>query len=139
MNRIDLPQLGSIENPEDELPLMFDEAMQELEDHLNKVQLLSPVFSATPTFDLDDSDAFNLGAMTVNITNITLNNAHTGQIWRVVFLQDGIGSRTIAGWPASVLLTGGSFTPTSTAGKRSSLTFLYDGSKHVEMARSLNM
>ena len=139
MRRIDLPSLGSIDKPEEELPAAFDEAMYLLEDHLNAIGVFSIDFSATPTFDLEEADSFDLAAMTVNITGITLNNPHVGQVWRVVFLQDGVGSRTISGWPASVLLTGGSFTPTATGGKRSMLTFLYDGSNHVEQSRSLNM
>ena len=96
-------------------------------------------FSATPTFDVSQGDQIELAAMTANITGITISNAYKGQIWTVTFTQGGSGSYTIAGWPASVLLSGAAFTPTVTVGAKSSLTFRYDGTNHVEIARDLDV
>jgi hypothetical protein len=96
-------------------------------------------FSATPTFDVSQGDQIELGAMTANVTGITISNAYKGQIWTVTFKQGGAGSYTVAGWPAAVLLSGAAFTPTVTVGANSSLTFRYDGTSHVEIARDLDV
>lgn len=98
----------------------------------------TPTFSATPTVDAAQVDTVFLN-LTGNITGITINNPDTGRKLRFIFLQDGTGSRTVAGWPASVAFAGASFTPTATANKYSTVSFEYANSKWVEIARTLNV
>jgi len=53
-------------------------------------------FSATPTFDCDDSNIFELGALTSNVTSMTIANASSGQSISIRFVQDATGGRTVA-------------------------------------------
>jgi ethanolamine utilization microcompartment shell protein EutS len=52
-------------------------------------------FSATPTFDAATSNVFTLGAMTANITDVTINNPTDGQSILIRLVQDGTGGRTV--------------------------------------------
>ena len=67
------------------------------------------ISSGAITFDLALSNSFDV-LLTENITAITISNppasGNKGQL-EITFLQDGTGSRTVAGWPASVLWPGG--------------------------------
>lgn len=73
------------------------------------------------TFTLSTSNAYEV-ELTSNITSITLSNAPpTGQYGELIikFIQDGTGSRTVAGWPASVKWPSGAapvITTTATTG-----------------------
>ena len=88
---------------------------------------------------------FNKVNLTANITTITFPTGTAaqldGQKVRIQFTQDGTGGRTVAGWPAAVLLAGGSFTPTATAAKTSHIDFIYEQgeAKWYEVSRSLNI
>lgn len=88
---------------------------------------------------------FNKHNLTANITSITFPTGTAdnldGQLVRIQFTQDGTGGRTVSGWPADVLLAGGSFTPTSTASKTSHIEFIYERgeAKWYEVSRSLNI
>jgi len=139
MRRIDLPRIGVGPEPEKELPLQFEEAMERIEDILNQIEPQAVAFAASISFDLNEADTFDVAALTGNVTAITINNPHKGQTWSVIFTQDGTGSRTVLGWPSAVLLADGAFTLTTTADKKDSITFLYDGTNHVEKSRALNM
>jgi len=57
---------------------------------------LTPAHSATPTFDCSAGNVFEPGAMTSNITSMTLSNAVAGQTVQIIFKQDGTGGRTVA-------------------------------------------
>ncbi len=57
---------------------------------------LTPVHSATPTFDCATSNVFEPAAMTSNVTSITLANATAGQTVQIRFQQDATGGRTCA-------------------------------------------
>ena len=64
-------------------------------------------FSATPTFDFSNSDNLEI-TLTANITSITLSNIPAdGRTVYILFKQDGIGSRTITGWPSGTEVIGG--------------------------------
>lgn len=97
-------------------------------------------FSATPTFDPANGD-FQTITMTANITGWTFSAGLEGEVVTIAFIQDGTGSRTLAGTPSNVLLAGGALTLTTTASKRDQITFRYDATltKWVEQARSLNL
>lgn len=97
-------------------------------------------FSATPTFD-PSLGSYAQITMTGNITSWTLTTSGlvSGQFFTLVFIQDGTGSRTLAGAPASVKYAGGSLTLTATASKRDAITFRWDGTSAYEVARSLNL
>ncbi|RKY32398.1 MAG: hypothetical protein DRP74_02685 [Candidatus Omnitrophota bacterium] len=115
-----------------------------LKDHLRELyrlierRYISVDFSATPTFDCDEGDIFKI-TLTGNITGITLKNAYQGRTITIIFLQDAIGSRTVAGWASNVKLAGAAFTVTSTASVYSAITLTYTGSVWVEVARSLDI
>jgi len=88
---------------------------------------------------------FNKHNLTANITTITFPTGTAtnldGQLVRIQFTQDATGGRTVAGWPATVLLAGGAFTPTATAYKTSHIEFIYERgeARWYEVARSLNI
>lgn len=88
---------------------------------------------------------FNKHNLTGNITSITFPTGTAAQLdgvkIRIQFTQDATGGRTVAGWPADVLLSGGSFTPTATAYKTSHIEFIYERgeAKWYEVSRSLNL
>lgn len=83
--------------------------------------------------------------LAANVTAITFptgtGSTLDGQRLLIQFTQDATGGRTVAGWPADVLLSGGSFTPTSTAFKTSLIEFVYEQgeAKWYEVTRSLNI
>jgi len=78
--------------------------------------------------------------LTENITSITMPSSIDGFEICLVF-TNGVGPYTVAGWPATVSLAGGTFTVTATNGKRDTITFRYhsDFSKWLEIARTQNL
>ncbi len=64
-------------------------------------EVTSVAFSATPTFNLALSNNFALGALTGNVTAITVSGwtASKFQTASILFVQDGSGNHTVA-WPA---------------------------------------
>lgn len=66
---------------------------------------LTPAHSATPTFDADASNVFEPGALTGNVSSITINNPHGGQSINIRFVQDAAGGRTVA-VPAGAVVSG---------------------------------
>lgn len=62
-------------------------------------------FSATPTFDASKSNVHYLGAMTANVTSVTISNPSDGQTLNIRFVQDATGSRTVT-LPSSIHATG---------------------------------
>lgn len=83
--------------------------------------------------------------LAANVTSITFPTG-TGstldtQRLLIQFTQNGTGGFTVTGWPADVLLAGGSFTPTATAFKTSLIEFVYEQgeAKWYEVTRSLNI
>jgi len=116
--------------------------IERLEDRLNRFEPYVLAYSATPTFDLSiipHDGTIDLGAITANITAITITNPGVGQKWTVIFTQDGTGSWTVGGWPSNVKFTGAAFTITGTAGAKSIITLVYDGVNHLEIARALDV
>ncbi len=87
----------------------------------------SVAFSATPTFDASASNFHIFGALTANVTAITLSNAQEGQFLTIRFTQDGTGGRTITtgnmGATNAPSITG---SPTTTANKASYLNLTYN-------------
>lgn len=67
------------------------------------------ISSGAITFDFANGNAFEV-LLTENITIITLSNPPASGIYGEIiikFVQDGTGSRTVAGWPATVNWPGG--------------------------------
>ena len=95
-------------------------------------------FSATPTFRMNAGVSQEI-TMTANITGITLSNPIPGVPLFLLFKQDGVGGRTVAGWPAGVLLSGGAFTPTAGAGKWARLCLIWAIANWSECGRVLDM
>lgn len=78
-------------------------------------------FSATPTFDALQSNVFELGALTANVTSMTINNPTAGQTIAIRVKQDGTGGRTVAS-PSGAKIAGSVGTTASAA---SILTLTY--------------
>lgn len=57
---------------------------------------VASAFSATPTFDAALSNVFEMGALTANVTSITIANPANGQTISIRMQQDGTGGRTVA-------------------------------------------
>ncbi len=80
-------------------------------------------FSATPVFNL--AVCIHEITLTGNITSFTVTGGTSGSLQTFVFIQDGMGSRTVVGQPAAML---GFFTIGATASKNNAQSFAYDGS-----------
>lgn len=80
-------------------------------------------FSATPTFDGNNSNYFDFATMTGNVTSSTFNNVSIGQTITVRVKQDGTGNRSFA-LPGSAIVSG---SIGLTAGKASLLTVTFNG------------
>lgn len=82
----------------------------------------SQAFTATPTFDAALSNVFEFsGAMTANVTAVTISNAHAGQTISIRVKQDGTGSRTFATPTGAKIL--GSVGPTAATASILTLTY----------------
>ena len=118
--------------------------LYQLKEYLRDLySLFSPrtqtvTFAASITVDADQAETFYV-KLTGNITSITIKNADTGRKIRFVFLQDATGSRTVAGWPSTVLLSGAAYTITSTANVYSTISFEYINSKWIETGRTTDV
>lgn len=90
------------------------------------------ISSGAVIFDCSTGNSFDV-SLTENITSITLSNppaTGTKGIIEITFVQDGTGSRTVAGWPASVEWTSGSaptITTTATTGTDDITLRTHDG------------
>lgn len=62
-------------------------------------------FASSITIDATDSTYFEVGALTANITTVTVLNLNIGQKIRVRFVQDATGGRTVAA-PAGAKIAG---------------------------------
>jgi hypothetical protein len=83
--------------------------------------------------------------LTASVTSITFPTGTSdeldGQIISFLFVQDATGGRTVSGWPASVLLSGGSLTVTAGAFKSTHVRFQYEKGQTswFEISRSLDI
>lgn len=114
---------------------------------LNRDQTQTPTFAATLALDA------SLGTMIVvsltgNVTSWSIANAQPGELITVVFVQDATGSRTLASAASNIKFLNTTYlgstagtapTLTTTASKRDSFTFRYDGTNYVEQSRVMNM
>lgn len=71
------------------------------------------------------------GAITVNAPV----SPYSGQLLTFVFIQDGTGGRVVT-WNAVYKFN---WTPTTTAAKRNSITFMYDGTSWNQTATAINL
>lgn len=97
-------------------------------------------FSATPTFNVATAAVQRI-VLTGNITGWTTPaGAYEGQTLTIKFIQDGTGSRTLAGTPANLRLAGGALTLSTGANKCDTLNFLWDATltQWIEECRALN-
>ena len=116
--------------------------IEKLSDRLEHIAPYAPAFSATPTLDLSrisHGGTINFGTLTANVTAVTITNAGKGQRWTIIFTQNGGGGFTIAGWPSNVKLTGAAFAITGTANAKSIISFVFDGTNHLEVCRALDV
>lgn len=113
----------------------------QLKDHLRELydlvewHFVTIANAASVTIDADQGDIFYF-SLTGNITGITISNAAQGRIIRLIFKQDGTGSRTVAGFASNIMLAGDAFSVTSNANRYTTLTLCYDGTNWVEIART---
>jgi len=95
--------------------------------------------SGTVTLDIATGSIF-IVTLTGNVTSWTLSNGVvSGEELEVHFLQDGTGSRTLAGAGGAMKLAGGALTLTTTASKRDILRFRNIGGQFWETSRSMNV
>jgi hypothetical protein len=115
-----------------------DNCFQVTEGLIRKRVLVS---SSDGILTLPNTGCYYSVTLTENITSIVLPTARDGKEIRIKFVQAATGGPyTVAGW-SGVLLAGGSFTMTSTAGKADILTLVYDLGKTIwyEVSRSQSM
>ncbi len=95
--------------------------------------------SATPAFDPANGDKQRM-ILTANVTSWTFAAGLSGETVTIEFIQDGTGSRTLAGTPANVKLAGAALTLSTGVNKRDLITFEYDStdSNWYERSRALN-
>lgn len=62
-------------------------------------------FAASLTIDMLAGDYYEVGALTANITTLTISNQREGERLRIRFVQDGTGGRTVA-TPAGAKIAG---------------------------------
>lgn len=75
--------------------------------------------------------------LAANATSSTITGAATGQVITLSWIQDATGSRTYA-WPSNCKFAGGAApTASTTASYRDNVTFRYDGTNWIEIARSV--
>lgn len=87
----------------------------ELKDYAETVETVAA--AANVTFDFETGN-HKYVSLTTNITGITLSHppaAGRAGMMIITFEQDGVGGRTVAGWPASVFWPNGAPAPTITA------------------------
>lgn len=80
-------------------------------------------FNATITLNVRESDYFEVGALTGNITTFNLNDGYTGKKVRIRFVQDATGGRTVV-VPTSAKVTG---TLASAANQATHLDLIFVG------------
>lgn len=95
-------------------------------------------YAASITVDADEAETFFV-TLTGNITGITIKNPDTGRKIKFIFLQDGTGSRTVAGWGSDVMLSGDAFSVTSNASRYTTISFEYINSNWIEIARTTDV
>ncbi len=79
--------------------------------------------SATPSFDWSARNQYTM-LLTANVTAITFTGGQPGAGDRLLLCQDGVGSRTVAGWDSKILWPGATApTQTATANKCDLYTF----------------
>lgn len=95
--------------------------------------------SATPAFDPANGNKQRM-ILTANVTSWTFAAGAAGESVTLEFIQDGTGTRTLAGTPANVKLAGAALTLSTGINKRDLITFEYDttDSNWYEQSRSLN-
>lgn len=71
----------------------------------NATTPVSVAFSATPTFNAQQSNVFYFGTLTGNVTSMTISNPTDGQTIQIRFVQDATGGRTVA-LPSGAVVSG---------------------------------
>lgn len=74
--------------------------------------------------------------LAANATSSSIINPTTGQLITIEWVQDGVGGRTYS-WPANCKFAGGAAPADTTANKRSSVSFWYDGTNWQEINRAV--
>ena len=103
------------------------------------VATAAPAAAGTYTPDLGRANSFLIQMPAGNITIAAPVNARSGLLMDITIIQDGVGSRTVT-WNAIFHFAGATApTLTTTASRRDSFRFLYNGTFWQELARTLNV
>jgi hypothetical protein len=98
----------------------------------------APAAAGTYTPDMRLGNRFIVTMPAGNITIAAPVNARTGLILDIVIVQDATGSRTVT-WNAAYHFAGAAApTLTTTASRRDTFRFVYDGASWNETSRTLN-
>ena len=94
---------------------------------INTAEVVSAlsISAGAVTINLALGNMFTL-TLTSNVTSVAFTNvpaAGKGQAIAIEVKQDATGGRTVAGWPASVTWSGGTYAPTATANAIDEITF----------------
>jgi hypothetical protein len=99
---------------------------------------VTSVLSSNGSVSLDTSSGvFFEITLQANATSTAFSTpVSSGQEITVTFIQDAVGGHTYA-WPVLAKFAGGSAPSDTTANRRTSVTFIYDGSNWYETARAV--
>lgn len=100
------------------------------------VQAPATAFFSAGTLTIDASKGDSQATLTANVTTMTFANPATNQKMTVSIIQDATGGRTYV-WPSNAKFAGGSAPSDTTANKRTSVTFIYDGTNWQEQSRAV--
>lgn len=87
------------------------------------------------TWNAGNGDSFET-TLQANITSSSISNAIAGQTITITLVQDTTGGRTYV-WPANCKFAGGTAPSDTTASKRTSVTFFYNGTNWNEISRAV--
>jgi hypothetical protein len=95
----------------------------------------APAFAGTMTVDFATGNVQEI-TLTANLTSLSFSNMKSGAEYVLVFIQDGTGSRLLT-LPAAMKPAGGTFTLTTTAGKRDVFRCYSDGTNLYECGKNV--
>lgn len=87
------------------------------------------------TIDASSGDLQDI-TLNANATSSTIINPQTNQMLSIAWIQDATGGRTYV-WPTNCKFAGGAAPSDTTASKRTTVRFVYDGTNWNEIARSV--
>jgi hypothetical protein len=117
--------------------MQIDPGVVTINKVLAQTRVTSSTSGATHTIDLSQGTEFEI-LMQNTVTTLTLNNPTVGTIYYFQFKQDATGNRLLSK-PAAWFVAGSSFTLSTSPDRYDAIIMKWDGSKYIEMGRSIGM